>query len=156
MEWLLVVYSAVRPVQCLYSVQWTVTHFPETLASPSPAPPATRQPSSARTVLAQSRAQAGKIWRIWPLAVSHSQTCPVRDTGIYLRGNCICSGGTRIQSELIMSLSGHSPRAKCERDIMTFWWVTPQRQRCLVMGYNVTFILSLKIAASQLLCHYYW
>ena len=59
---------------------------------------------------AQSRAQAGKIWRIWPLAAP-SQWRPlplppvceplanmVRDTGIFCGdwGNCIYSGGTRI------------------------------------------------------------
>ena len=52
---------------------------------PGPALQAARQRPARHSVLAQSRAQAGKIWRIWPLAapsqwrggassVSHSQT----------------------------------------------------------------------------------
>ena len=86
---------------------------------PGPALQAARQ-SPARRVLAQSRAQAGKIWRIWPLAAP-SQWRPlpplvweplanmVRDTGIFCGdwGNCICSGGTRILIlHGLMSLSG--------------------------------------------------
>ena len=104
---------------------------------PGPALQAARQRPARHSVLAQSRAQAGKIWRIWPLAapsqwrgggrlVCEPLANMVRDTGIFCGdwGNCICSGGTRI---LILSpwaanvtVWSLDTRASCERDIMTF------------------------------------
>ena len=101
---------------------------------PGPALQAARQRPGRHSVLAQSRAQAGKIWRIWPLAapsqwrggVCEPLANMVRDTGIFCGdwGNCICSGGTRI---LILSpwaanvtVWSLDTRASCERDIMTF------------------------------------